>query len=371
MNLRYDDLPASNNSDKFKPSAENKLGIPNDNANRLLFFFGDLTINHITYSSLYPYVMDIINSTYLHDIQYDLLYDIFELKEGNACIISDKDDSRYALSQLGMVDDSDEPLGPKVLSIITRANNEFIHCISKDDSEHEFKVVERNMVQNYQDILDLLRKSILSMAEGGIPGIISIILGGQFDFTEYKKRYPELYKFFLDESGNIDYGVYRYVMDINQDGEVNIIDVNELIDEVLSGNTEVVVYDTTKYYLFPLIDYLNHYSINYLRYDNLHYYYETLNEVKGQSSIFIVRFLTSKISRQVLRNRNRLIGRTQGEFRDILDSIFENYLNVSDLYNTLEYEFELSGNYLKLQINCSLKYLVNKKYKVNFELNIN
>jgi len=371
MNLRYEDLPASNKSDKFKPSAENKLGIPNDNANRLLFFFGDLTIDHVIYSSLYPYVMDMINSTYLHDIQFNLLYDIFELKEGNTCIISDKNDSKYAFDQLGMVDDSNEPIGPRFLSMITRADSKFIHCVSKDDKEYEFKIVEGNIVQNYYDILDLLRRSILSMAEGGISGIISIIMGGQFDFTEYKKIYPELYEFFLDESGNIDYGIYNYVMDINQDGEINITDVADIVTEILGNNTEVVVYDDTKYYLFPLIDYLNHYSINYLRYDNLHYYYETLNEVKGQSSIFIVRFLTSKISRQVLRNRHRLIGRTQGEFKDVLDSIFENYLNVSDLYNTLEYEFELSGNYLKLQINCSLKYLVNKKYKVNFELNIN
>jgi len=244
-----------------------RTDIPNDNYytsedNRLAYFYGDLDLNTITYSVLFPYTINIINDNWLDVIGDNIIYDPFALWNGNIMLLSNE-------------------------------NN--ITDFNASDAET----------------------------------------------TEITDQYSQY--IYLD---NVKY-------EINKSSRPY---------KLTKGN-EVK-------YLYSLVDWLIQNKINFIEYDNLRYYYSTIVEPKDQSYVFIIRFLTSKISREVLKRKHQLLGVKESIMSSVLSSLLSNFSRFSDLYDSIEYSYELDNYNLKITITSNIKYLFNKKFKIDYNLNI-
>lgn len=133
-------------------------------------------------------------------------------------------------------------------------------------------------------------------------------------------------------------------------------------NKITSGNT---VYTIT-----PISDYLDDNRINYLKYNNLYYYYENLMESVKQPSNFIIQFITSKISRAFYTRKSSFINVNPTKISNLITQVIEKLLSLLPLIKSLNYSYTLEGNKLNINLNTEIVGITNKKFKVNYILNI-
>jgi hypothetical protein len=118
-----------------------------------------------------------------------------------------------------------------------------------------------------------------------------------------------------------------------------------------------------------LDDYLKKYHVNNILYNNLYYYYLTYYEPIDQASIFIIRFITSKISRLFMINKRYLISMDDLTVTDELNNVTSIIKSLFNIVSGINISHTQVNNTLSLEVTTNIKYLVNKIYKVNVLIN--
>jgi len=126
------------------------------------------------------------------------------------------------------------------------------------------------------------------------------------------------------------------------------------------------------YYKINMMEYLRDCQVNYLMYDNLWYFWETLDEPYSQSSYFILRYIVSKYSRELAKIRHQLTGLNSWEVENLLQNlnsyIMSNIKLVED--STCDVSFDEPNNKCSVHFSILVPKLVNKTYYLNFILNV-
>lgn len=126
------------------------------------------------------------------------------------------------------------------------------------------------------------------------------------------------------------------------------------------------------FYRINFMEYLRDCQINYLMYDNLWYFWETLNEPYGQSSYFILRYIVSKYSRELAKIRHELTGLGKWEVEDRLQRLNSYISNNLKLVEDSECitDYDEQNNKCTVHFEIIVPKLVNKTYYLNFILNV-
>jgi len=151
-----------------------------------------------------------------------------------------------------------------------------------------------------------------------------------------------------------------------------IYDISESGDLVLmsaDGGDSLVLNSSKVTKMDSLLD---EYKINYLKYNNLYYYYLNLYEKLGQPTIFIVQFLCSKVSRGFLDWGRGLISGTRSQRLNECQGIIVRLINCMSYVSSLDFVMEDDANdrISNITTNLQVKGLVNKVFTVNYMLNL-
>lgn len=125
-----------------------------------------------------------------------------------------------------------------------------------------------------------------------------------------------------------------------------------------------------KFDVSDIKDYLVDKHINFLYYDNLTYFYETLCEQLNQDSLFIVRFITSKYTREIYKVRSKLLGVTAQTVRTQLNNILTKCGRILPLVDSSEFEFTQTNDSISVTFTIKIKSIVNRVFKMNYILNV-
>jgi hypothetical protein len=153
--------------------------------------------------------------------------------------------------------------------------------------------------------------------------------------------------------------------------ESGMIRVEDDYGKVVKGRLEgdTIVSDEI-YNIESIEDYLKLNSINYLYYNNLYYYYKGILEDRIQENYFIVKFITSKISRVILENERKLKGIEITHFEIKMNSIIDRIRSLLPIIKDLSYYYQITENKIELNIIVIIKSMINKELKLNYILNI-
>jgi len=153
--------------------------------------------------------------------------------------------------------------------------------------------------------------------------------------------------------------------------ESGVIRVEDDYGKVVKGRLEgdTIVSDEI-YNIESIEDYLKLNSINYLYYNNLYYYYKGILEDRIQENYFIVKFITSKISRVILENERKLKGVEISKFEIKMNSIIDRIRSILPIIKDLSYYYQITENKIELNIIVIIKSMINKELKLNYILNI-
>lgn len=184
------------------------------------------------------------------------------------------------------------------------------------------------------------------------------------------KRYED-----IEISGIIEKRVGNYVkvnyLETNRKGESTLKVLHGEIEgdkiNILQSSNSNIVTETLNIEN-DVKGFLNKKHINYLNLDNLKYFYKTLSETPGQRSIFIVQFILSKYTREILQIRNELIGLTRLMVVRKLEYINSKCMRLIPLIVSSELESNFSGNSIQVTYTVLLSTIINKEYKLNFVL---
>ena len=109
--------------------------------------------------------------------------------------------------------------------------------------------------------------------------------------------------------------------------------------------------------------------VNYLKYNNLYYYYGDYYDMSPDPN-FIIRFITSKVSRSFMVNEGKLINCEQSEITNLLNDIIWKNLSLLPLVNYINFDYSLNQNTLNITLEVQVKHITNRTFKLNFTLNI-
>lgn len=249
-----------------------------DESNRLMYFYEDLLIDDVSYSSFFNYVINIINQDWLDIPTERLIYDNFNFKVGNYIILTNK------------------------------LHSEIISC---------------KIVRLVDDYIELLHKVV------GETKVTENLLMARFDSEN------QLIKL--------------------------ISNPNELVDNIKLN------YDYT---YTSVIDTLVDNKINFLFYNNLGYYYETLVEPLNQPTVFIIQYITSKITREVYKKAHNMVGLYSSSVNSILNQICNKVRRLIPLISSLTYESTFTSNTANVTITCEISSITNRKFNMNYLLNV-
>lgn len=111
-------------------------------------------------------------------------------------------------------------------------------------------------------------------------------------------------------------------------------------------------------------------KINTLKYDNLNYYWESIKEPLQQSSIFMIRFISSKYVREIFKVSHKLLGMKEIFIRQLLNEVNRTCMNNLQFVTDSSINFTRDGDKLLVSIEISIPKLINKTYKINIQLNV-
>jgi hypothetical protein len=143
--------------------------------------------------------------------------------------------------------------------------------------------------------------------------------------------------------------------------------VSKIKSDVIYFDGDSTGYDISE--VSTLDDYLKKYHVNNILYNNLYYYYLTYYEPIDQASIFIIRFITSKISRLFMINKRYLISMDDLTVTDELNNVTSIIKSLFNIVSGINISHTQVNNTLSLEVTTNIKYLVNKIYKVNVLIN--
>jgi hypothetical protein len=117
---------------------------------------------------------------------------------------------------------------------------------------------------------------------------------------------------------------------------------------------------------------LDEFRINYLKYNNLYYYYVNMYEKINQPSLFITQFCCSKVSRAMYDWGRGMISATHSQRLYIVQSVISRLISCMEYTSGIKYQIDDDWDNRKSNITTTLtmKGLVNKVYTVNFMLNL-
>jgi hypothetical protein len=148
------------------------------------------------------------------------------------------------------------------------------------------------------------------------------------------------------------------IKDIMSNGNLYCIDSND------SYHTINPKYCTK---ITSLMDKLN---VNYLDYNGLYYYHTTWKEKIGQPSVFIVQYSCSKISREFYKAQGILLSTNYYTIQNPVISLISRILNIVPYVNTISHEIINEGSRVRINLSVVLKGLINKKFLVDYILNL-
>lgn len=111
-------------------------------------------------------------------------------------------------------------------------------------------------------------------------------------------------------------------------------------------------------------------KVNYLKYNNLYYYYLNLYEVKGQPTLFIVQYCQSKLSRQFLRSSRKVWTMIPLDRNNYIAGIVSKVRYLLDYVESIDYETSTEGRSLTVSCYMQLKGLVNKLFRVDYNIDL-
>ena len=109
--------------------------------------------------------------------------------------------------------------------------------------------------------------------------------------------------------------------------------------------------------------------INYLLYNNLYYHYRDYVDTNPDPN-FVIRFITSKISRSFMINEGRLINCEPSEITSTINSIIWRVLSVVPLIRYINFGYVLTENTLRISLETQVKGISNRVYRLDFTLNL-
>lgn len=144
------------------------------------------------------------------------------------------------------------------------------------------------------------------------------------------------------------------------------------IDPSMTEDDTFIKPDDGVYWRINMMEYLRDCQVNYLMYDNLWYFWETLNEVYDQSSYFILRYIVSKYSRELAKIRHQLTGLNSWKVEERIQNLNANIMGNFQLIDNSECEitFDEPNNQCSVHFSITVPKLVNKTYYMNFILNV-
>jgi hypothetical protein len=179
--------------------------------------------------------------------------------------------------------------------------------------------------------------------------------------------------FYFNESGNIEdlYGTdsIKYEIVDLYDDRVDLKDSDGNITSHVI-NSELYPIPIEGGYLYNIKSYLDYCKVNYLDYDNLDYYFDKIAESKGQSTNYLIRYLTSKVARELLKAKHKLISSKSTSLDNELHRIIVKCLKLSDYYQSIDYTKVINGNSVQLNVSIKIKELINKEVTTDFSLYI-
>lgn len=297
---------------EWKVGSINQLKSYPDANNRLLYTYDYIYINGIKFPLSYIYALNILHQTYLQINIDNFYYDPMSLRETN------------------------------YIKIISYLNDKFHNTESTNNWFGEWYI---KLVSGNQCILEFYRLNRVN----------------DHWTHEYRSVYGILSNIYKD---------VIYLVDTKTELE-QIEDIINQGYELKSENSDLLNYHG--FHFETVLNDLIDNKINYLKYDNINYFYETLREPIGQNSIFIIRFITSKFTREVYKIKSELTGigleTARHKILSKVSLIKSKFNLIEDVDTSIEYS---DNNYNKLNITFTvkLKSIVNKEYKVNFILNI-
>lgn len=149
--------------------------------------------------------------------------------------------------------------------------------------------------------------------------------------------------------------------------QVTITEIRGNIDTV---NQTIILEDGTVYKYTSINELLINNRINFLFYDNLNYYYETIKEQLNQEFQYFIRFISSKYVRESYQIKHNIIGVTGSEV-----GIWINYVNKRcssnlSLVTESNYQLETDNDTASVSFEVTVSSIVNKTYLLNFKINI-
>lgn len=111
-------------------------------------------------------------------------------------------------------------------------------------------------------------------------------------------------------------------------------------------------------------------QINFMNYDNLMYFYKTLREPLWQDSTFIIRFITSKYTREVMQELPDLKGSNPKLFLDACNRVNSRCMKLLPLVQYSTYNTDFDGNRVSVDYQIKIHHISNRLYKVNYFLNV-
>lgn len=128
-----------------------------------------------------------------------------------------------------------------------------------------------------------------------------------------------------------------------------------------------------KYHVEPIMQYIDSRQINHMMYDNLVYYWESIHEPLDQQSIFLLRFISSKYTRECYKIRHEITGLSDSKIRSRLEEVNTNCLVNLDYVDTSKLEIYYNRedpNLLKATFSITVPKITNKVFKLDIILNV-
>lgn len=186
----------------------------------------------------------------------------------------------------------------------------------------------------------------------------------------YFRKYDD-----IDTSGIIEKIVGNYYKIICTEVKRNNSVINKIMYGLVDGNKFNVIKSPESNTVIETLNierdikgFLNKRHINYIDLDNLKYFYKTICESPGQRSIFIVQFILSKYTREVLQIKSELLGLDYLTVRRKLEGVNSKCMRLIPLITSSELDVNFFDNSLQATYTVLLDTIINREYKLNFVL---
>lgn len=147
-----------------------------------------------------------------------------------------------------------------------------------------------------------------------------------------------------------------------QDRVMNRKGVYEIVERKVNGKEATVRVEDP-------MGFVERHKINTFRYDNLRYYYETVLEPAGQPSVFLLRFISSKFTRELYKIRRGLIGVTMDAVRQRLGELIDRCTSCLPLVSRVDSDFAAVDDKLYVVLVVWVESITNKPFSLEFIIN--